>query len=360
MPWAHVDTVPLPGSSLKETSENIRKLLQERPFLDGGKTRRLDAHHQGKMFAVSYPTEISFGVQGTGWLFLLSIGKDRVRPGHRRGMSIVRTMRSGPDDLAIRNPEAKLFSSKRVAIVGVGAIGSSIAAELAKNGCHTLDIVDHDVVEPGNSVRWIAGQSAWGQAKAEAVKTLLEREWPQCKINAHRHMIGGAEGDEKFYQEVLNRCDLVVDATAAYGVTLWLGERCRAANIPLVSAMASADLEGGVVALFRSTSGCPRCLEFAWHRGDAPEFGRADAELTIQPPGCSERTFEGGSYDLQELSLQAVRSVLATCTEDAGSIVASLKFFKGHGGVRSSRWQVDPLQRYEECRCKCTNGDASD
>lgn len=352
VPWTHLDGTLTPGPRDK-LGEQLHALVAGIPRMAGARAQRLGNHSQSaRVWAFSYPMETGLGRQGTGWLFLLMPGKDHGRPGRKASFEVLRTLRAGATDLAVRNPAARILADKRIAVVGAGALGGPVSLELAKNGCGELHLVDADVVEPGNSIRWVAGKPAWGKGKAEGTKALIDLHWPSCRAEAHPHMIGAGTGDGVLWDDVLGRCDLVIDATASHGVTSWLGDACRTAGIPLVACMATADVDGGVVGVFRRGGGCPRCLEHAWHHGDLPPFGEASVEPSLQPPGCSERTFVGGSYDLQEISLQAVRMVLAALAGGDGSVVASLRFDDGSSGIRLPSWRLDGLRRYEACRCR--------
>jgi sulfur carrier protein ThiS adenylyltransferase len=65
------------------------------------------------------------------------------------------------------------LKSARVAIAGVGGLGSNIAMMLARLGVGELLLVDHDIVEPSNLNRQHYGISHLGMKKAEAMKDQL-------------------------------------------------------------------------------------------------------------------------------------------------------------------------------------------
>jgi hypothetical protein len=182
-------------------------------------------------------------------------------------------------------------------------------------------------------------------------------------VKEHTHAIGGfvddrpEAGDDSVFKSILSDVDLVVDGTASYGISTILSDLCRAQGIPLVCLYASPPVEGGTVARFTPESGCPTCLEFAYHAGSIerpPGFG--EERGLQQPPGCAERTFTGSSYDLQEFSLQAVRLVVETLgnpDECHESIVQSLSFLV-NGRRSPPAWRVDPLPKAEGCSCAKT------
>jgi len=65
------------------------------------------------------------------------------------------------------------LKSARVAIAGLGGLGSNIAVSLARLGVGELLLVDHDTVEPSNLNRQHYGISHLGMTKTSALKSQL-------------------------------------------------------------------------------------------------------------------------------------------------------------------------------------------
>lgn len=117
--------------------------------------------------------EVGFQVDGVGWLFPFLFGPKRVfrpaKPGKREQgphITFLPTYRAGEADLSTRVPAVRILRDRKVAVVGVGAVGAPLAVELARIGCRKIHLLDYDVVEPGNSIRWPLGASAWGRGKS--------------------------------------------------------------------------------------------------------------------------------------------------------------------------------------------------
>ncbi len=72
----------------------------------------------------------------------------------------------------------------RVAVAGLGGLGSSIALSLARTGVGTLHLVDFDVVEPSNLNRQQYRISHLGLAKAEALKQEIAEVNPFVRVEA--------------------------------------------------------------------------------------------------------------------------------------------------------------------------------
>lgn len=82
------------------------------------------------------------------WVFVL---ESRQPGGLRR--HTYRPFRLGKEHTFARNPLLAALDSKRVTVVGLGALGSPIALGLARAGVGALVLLDHDIVETGNAQR---------------------------------------------------------------------------------------------------------------------------------------------------------------------------------------------------------------
>jgi hypothetical protein len=150
---------------------------------------------RGQVRAFLYPTETQFQHQGESWLFILAAGKrNAFYPGKKEASPleafVIRTFRAGPSDLISRAPAVSGLSTKSVSVIGTGAVGAPLAIELARNGVKEIRLLDCDVVEPGNTVRWPLGSSAWGELKTKALADFIESEYPATKVSCTNHPLG--------------------------------------------------------------------------------------------------------------------------------------------------------------------------
>jgi hypothetical protein len=361
VPWIYVDETILPTGKAEQIDELMAQFGRVPPKAE------FSPSTTGRWFAVLYKMETGFRQEGLGWLFPFYFGPKKSfrapKPGKQvrpPRLTFIPTYRAGGGDLGARVPAVGLLRTKKVAVVGLGAIGAPVAIELARNGCQLLHLIDHDTVEPGNAIRWPLGASAWGHDKSDSLAAFIRQEYPWTGVEEHDHAIGSfnhdnpAKGDDSLFEAILPEVDLVVDATTSYGVSTILGDHCRARFIPLIALYASPPVEGGVVARFGPQSGCPTCLEFAHHAGTIKRaHGFGEDRGLQQPPGCAERTFTGASFDLQELSLQAMRLIVETLenTDGAGeSLVHTLSLVAG-GKRTPPAWRVEALPKAKGCSC---------
>jgi hypothetical protein len=133
----------------------------------------------------------------------------------RNGEVTVASVPTAPDDLLTRSlrshPDAAELGRKRVAVVGVGAIGSVVADLLHRSGVGHLFLLDDDLVLPGNTTRHLLGEDSIGLPKARAVAEALQRNRPRLGAVSWQDRSLNSVGDAL---ELLDDYDVVVDATA--------------------------------------------------------------------------------------------------------------------------------------------------
>ncbi len=82
------------------------------------------------------------------------------------------------------------FSAARVAVCGLGGLGSNIAIALARAGVGHLHLIDFDRVEPSNLNRQQYFASQVGMPKAEALRDNIAAINPYCAVVAETLRIG--------------------------------------------------------------------------------------------------------------------------------------------------------------------------
>lgn len=366
MPWIWLDTPPIPDgddlSLLEAIFQGDAYLKSKRPLFE------IDSNLYIVPCALAYPAELRHGVQGVGWTFPYLWGQKSAFSANPKGakqrIAITATMRAGEDDLGIRVPAIGTLKSKRVSVMGLGALGAPVALDLARNCCRELYLVDNQDVEPGNSVRWPLGATAWGRKKVEVLGVHILQEFPWVDLKSYAFAVGAAiddqsAGDRKLFADILPNVDIVVDATASYGATTVLWAACSERDIPLISMFASPNVQGGAVVYYPPGGACPICLEHAWHEGVVPRprgmglDDEAGFDL-VEPPGCAEPTFAGGDFDLLEVSLQAVRLTIAALNDDLsgkGAVVQILTMADSEGLKTLPSWTEYDLPLMAKCRC---------
>jgi molybdopterin/thiamine biosynthesis adenylyltransferase len=142
-----------------------------------------------------------------------------------------RTARAGLQMAALRH--------KRVAVVGLGALGSFVADMLARSGVRHMTFVDGDKVLPGNIIRHLVGPESVGLLKVEAVRShvVARNEHNLEDIELLKSNLTTAETAAHLIQSH----DLVVNATANFGTTALLRVTAEALGANVVSAALQND-----------------------------------------------------------------------------------------------------------------------
>lgn len=94
----------------------------------------------------------------------------------------------------------------KVAILGLGGLGSNIAISLCRIGVGKLILVDYDVVEPSNLNRQQYFIDDIGKYKTEAIKESINRINPFIKVNTHNLYI--TKENMSFLEDV----DIIIEA----------------------------------------------------------------------------------------------------------------------------------------------------
>ena len=151
---------------------------------------------------------------------------------------------------------AHLFSA-RVAVFGIGGVGSFAAEALARAGVGALDLFDDDKVCLTNINRQlIATHKTIGKKKVEVMRERILEINPKCAVTAHECFYGADNAEE--YD--LSVYDYIVDAIDTVSSKLLLIERAFQANVPVISCMGAGnklDPTRFTVADIYSTSVCP-------------------------------------------------------------------------------------------------------
>lgn len=141
-------------------------------------------------------------------------------------------------ELLIGKKAVERLKRARVAIVGIGGVGSFTAEALTRAGIGHLILVDKDIVSPSNINRQIlALHSTIGKSKVEVMKERILDINPHAKVTTHQVFYG----DETDRDIVNSDLDYVVDAIDSIKSKIELILQCKKLNIPIISAMGAAN-----------------------------------------------------------------------------------------------------------------------
>ena len=152
------------------------------------------------------------------------------------------------------NGQLKLKNSK-VCVVGTGGLGNPITTRLVAMGIGTLRIVDRDVIELSNLHRQtMFDEDDIGQVKVEVAAKKLKKLNPDCNIEALAVSI-----NDYNTIEVIEGCDVVIDALDSVNARYALNKACVKLNIPFVTG-AAVGVSGQVFTVLPKESACYFCM----------------------------------------------------------------------------------------------------
>jgi molybdopterin/thiamine biosynthesis adenylyltransferase len=314
------------------------------------------------LIGIVFQEELEYRKSGDGWIFIA-----RYRPRNpplrsKPETHFVRAGRAGHQDLQSRVPELAALTRKRIALFGLGGIGGPSAVELARSGLGELRILDRDVVEPGQIVRWPLGLPAAGLSKPQAIHQFLAHHYPFTKVVPHEHWIGAVfenMSDLKLLDEIIDGVDLIYDATAELGIQHLLSDIARERNLAYVGVSTTKGAWGGLLARIvpGKTDGCWSCLQ---HHLDARSIPVPIAyqDGKVQPRGCADPTFTGAGFDINQIALTGVRLAIGTLSQGVHGAYPDFDWDVGvvrmrglNGEAIVPQWQTFPLARHSQCPC---------
>ncbi len=126
------------------------------------------------------------------------------------------------------------LEASRVAVFGVGGVGSYVAEALVRTGIGQIDIIDNDRVCPSNLNRQImALHSTLGMAKVQVMARRMQDINPTAKVTAYETFV------DKTTMEIFpfESYDYIVDAIDTVASKLLLIEKAKMLDIPVISSM---------------------------------------------------------------------------------------------------------------------------
>ena len=149
------------------------------------------------------------------------------------------------------------LKNSRVAVFGVGGVGSYVVEALARSGVGALDLIDNDSVSESNINRQIVAlHSTLGKQKTAVAAARVKDINPAIKVREHNLFFLPETADSFDFSPY----DYVVDAIDTVSGKLALIERAKAANVPVISSMGTGnklDPTAFEVADISKTSVCP-------------------------------------------------------------------------------------------------------
>jgi integrative and conjugative element protein (TIGR02256 family) len=125
-----------------------------------------------------------------------------------------------PAELRLRNTGviSDVIQNKVVALIGLGALGSTVAELLAKAGVSKLRLCDCDQLSTGNVARHVGGLNEFGAPKTRVVMRRLFEINPYLRFADGDVITGSAVSSLDELARFMEAADLIVSTTADEGV----------------------------------------------------------------------------------------------------------------------------------------------
>ncbi len=260
----------------------------------------------------------------------LAIGRSGLSGGQRLSIQ-----RADPQFLSARTGSVLTHESKRVAIVGCGAVGGYLAHCLADSGVSKLTLIDHDTLRSENAMRHVLGLEHVGSTKVVAMKRVLQARLPHLEIEAIDETAERVVGRPP---NLLLRHDLIIFATGNHVLELGLIEGLRKQKRIVHTWVEAHGVGGHVLVDGGDAGGCLSCLlvEDEVHGLRSPaSFFEPGQDFSQSMGGCAGTFTPFGSMDAQRAAIEAARVALRVLSGEVRSSVL-VSWFEGGGAAHRS------------------------
>ncbi len=140
----------------------------------------------------------------------------------------------------IGKPSVENLQKKRVAVFGLGGVGSFAVEALVRAGIANVILIDNDKIVKSNLNRQLfALHSTIGLLKTECAKKRILDINPAIEVKDFP-IFYNAE-NSSILDEELSTCDYIIDAIDTVSAKLILIEKAKAFNVPILSSMGTGN-----------------------------------------------------------------------------------------------------------------------
>lgn len=248
----------------------------------------------------------------------------------------------------------------RVAIIGCGSVGASIAKLLVQSGVKSLILFDGDVLRSENISRHLLGLTSEHRNKADALAQNLKRDFPHVDIFAFEDDWQQSVSSNTDTLEFLSRSDLIVSCTGDWhSDQRLLALQSEISLATIVFAFVEAYALAAHIIVNPEDSNAFNSL----HYQHGAKVGKMRTTVTsweeqtkVSVPACAGEFQPYGVVPLTHLHAMASDAVLSLLLDNVGSQFKAWRkvWFGSHKLLRSlgGDWNKDWCNRY----CKPNNG----
>ncbi len=252
---------------------------------------------------------------------------------------------------------SKKLRSKKIALVGLGALGSMVAESLVRSGVSVVGLWDNDLVEPGNICRSSYQLSDLGESKVDALKKKLLSINPYIKseeienhgywyqhenINVFTYEDGSFYGDINYdnQEQAINKIknyDLIIDCTGSNELLHFLSYAVP--EVDIIS-LCITNHSSNLVCI-SSKDGNP----FELRKAYLSRIEQDTKNFYLEGSGCYSPTFFATNSDISSLINLFVRELNQKVDYD--EIMHSIIWSHDKRGVLADRLTTYKLKGYD-------------
>lgn len=140
--------------------------------------------------------------------------------------------------LLIGKEAIQKLQQAKIAIFGIGGVGSFVVEALARAGIGELVLIDHDRIAESNINRQIhATHETIGKYKVEEMEKRIKQIYPECKVRTYK-VFYQPNSKEKIIDETFN---YIIDAVDNVTAKLFIIEQAKKYKIKVISSMGTGN-----------------------------------------------------------------------------------------------------------------------
>lgn len=268
----------------KKSNQHIKNTVFDQPLAIGYKIPSDNGHFEIHWELVFINYQEGRILEGISWAYTKNISESRFFG---------------------RGGFCKAFRSLSIMLVGLGAIGSSVAEILVRGGISRLGLVDGDLVDTGNICRSTYNLYDYEQNKASQLFSKLIKVSPFTDLIFYNTYLNGQIFNTKEYEQTLNQIkkyDLILDCTANNAVLFFLS------NLELdkrIISIGITDKSSHLVCV----SNKEKDSIYDKRNIILHSFGPIKQASFYEGAGCFYPTFEASFFDINTLINLAMRQI---------------------------------------------------
>jgi integrative and conjugative element protein (TIGR02256 family) len=223
-----------------------------------------------------------------------------------------------PNEIGKRNESvvSPQIASMKVAMVGLGALGSKVGEMLAQAGVTHFNLCDGDILHVGNVARHVGGLRDSGAPKTEVVANRIRDVNPYAQITVFNKHINSPSQEEvrDFFTDV----DLIISTIADEGTESGFNELAVEMGTPVIYGRSMRRGQMGRIFVVRpGVDACKTCLGMIARRNASDWISVIERSEDALLHECGRPVIAGSAVDLAFVSGYIARTAIDFLESDS-------------------------------------------